>query len=169
VSEIRVTDPDTGGEKGMKDERLELLPFAALLEVARVYGYGAKKYAVHNWRKGYAWSLSLGALLRHVFIWSCGESIDRESGRHHLAHAAFHCLTLITFEQQGLGKDDRVREKTDAEQTGVLYGELDRLNRLIQGEDVAGTCTCKQTEPAHPKKCRCEAGSRSCRCGGDLL
>jgi hypothetical protein len=120
--EVRMKDPVTGGEKGMKDERFELLPWAALMEVARVYGYGAKKYAEHNWRKGYKWSLSLGAMLRHIALYATGESYDKESGRHHMGHVAFHCLTLITFEQEGLGSDDRVREgegKAVGEMTAV--------------------------------------------------
>lgn len=106
--EIRVTDPTTGGQKGAKPERFDLLPWRALEEVARVYSFGAKKYADHNWYKGYAWGLSLAALVRHVVRWAQGEQKDPESGLHHLAHAVFHCLTLITYEQDGLGTDDRL-------------------------------------------------------------
>ena len=105
-----VEDPKTGGLKGMKDERFELLPWSALGEVARVYGYGAIKYAEHNWRKGYRWSLSIGAMLRHIALYAAGQSYDSESGRHHMGHVVFHALTLITFEQENLGTDDRVRE-----------------------------------------------------------
>jgi hypothetical protein len=97
----------TGGAKGQKPERLDLLPFDALEEVARVYGFGATKYAPDNYLKGYAWRLSLGALLRHVSRWAQGESYDIESGLHHMAHAAFHCLALVTFEKRNLGTDDR--------------------------------------------------------------
>lgn len=111
MAEVRVTDPSTGGEKGMKEERFELLPWGALHEVARVYHFGASKYADDNWRKGYKWRLSIGALMRHVALFACGESLDRESKLHHLAHACFHCLTLITFEHNGLGTDDRVKEQ----------------------------------------------------------
>lgn len=106
-TETRITDPTTGGQKGRKAERYDLLPYEALDVLARVYGFGAEKYADHNWRKGYAWSLSLGALLRHVAKFAQGEDLDPESGEDHLAHAAFHCLTLITFRRLGLGRDDR--------------------------------------------------------------
>jgi hypothetical protein len=75
--------------------------------VARVYAFGAKKYSDHNWRKGYAWSLSFDALMRHVTEAQQGEWLDMESGEPHLAHAVFHCLTLITFMLLGLGTDDR--------------------------------------------------------------
>ena len=107
MGEVRVTDPVTGGQKGQKDERFDLVPWDAMEEVARVYGVGAKKYDDHNWLKGYKWSLSLGALLRHVAKWAVGIDRDSETGCHHLAHAAWHCLTLLTFTMRKLGTDDR--------------------------------------------------------------
>lgn len=105
--EVRVTDPKTGGEKGRKPERYDLLPYGALDEVARVYGFGAEKYADWNWAKGVDWSLCLAAMQRHIATWAQGEDDDPESGESHLAHAAFHCLALITFGQHDLGTDDR--------------------------------------------------------------
>lgn len=109
ASEVRITDPNTGGQKCQKPERFELLPAAALQEIARVYAFGAKKYADHNWAKGYDWGLSIGALERHVAEFKKCNDLDDESGLHHLAHAAFHCLTLITFSIYGLGTDSRLR------------------------------------------------------------
>lgn len=106
-NEIRVTDPVTGGQKGQKPEQYSLIPVEALAEVARVYGEGAKKYAPHNWRKGYSWSLSYDALQRHINAFWRGESLDPDDGLHHLAHACFHLFLLMTFEKEGLGTDDR--------------------------------------------------------------
>jgi hypothetical protein len=97
----------TGGEKGSKPERMDLIPAGPLEAVGRVYGFGASKYADHNWRRGYAWSLSIAALLRHVFRFVGGETKDPESGEHHLAHAVFHCLALIEWETTHPEKDDR--------------------------------------------------------------
>lgn len=111
-----VTDPDTGGQKGEKPEAYALIPVEALAEIARVYGYGAKKYAPNNWRRGYAWSLSYSALQRHLNAFWSGEEIDPESSRPHLAHAAFHIMTLLTYSVPKYGtepyliyrsKDDR--------------------------------------------------------------
>lgn len=105
--EVRVTDPETGGQKGRKPERWDLMPYAALDELARVYAFGAEKYSAHNYLRGYAWSLSLGALQRHVSQWAQGRDRDEETGLHHLAHAAWHCLALLMFDRHDLGTDDR--------------------------------------------------------------
>lgn len=108
--EVRIKDKLTGGEKGTKPERYDLVPSDAMDEVARVYGYGANKYAPRNWEKGYDWGLSVAALERHVSKFKQLEDIDTESGLHHLAHAAFHCLALISWGMRGLGRDTRSRE-----------------------------------------------------------
>lgn len=106
-NEVRITDPKTGGQKGAKPEAYALVPVFPHEEVARVYGYGATKYEANNWRKGYSWSLSLSALYRHIAKFRSGESVDPESGVHHLAHATFHLYTLMEYERLGLGTDDR--------------------------------------------------------------
>ena len=108
-TEVRATDPETGGQKGVKIERFDLIPIEALEEVARIYGYGAQKYAEDNWRRGYPWRWSIGALFRHAAKFAMGEECDPESGYHHMAHAAFHCLTLFVFSRHRLGTDDRGR------------------------------------------------------------
>lgn len=104
--EIRQTDPKTGAQKGQKIERFDLIPPRALAELARVYGKGALKYEDNNWRKGYSWSWSLAALYRHLNAWQSGEALDPETKLSHLAHAAWHCFTLMTFESEKLGTDD---------------------------------------------------------------
>lgn len=90
-----------------KEERFDLLPPFALRQVARVYGFGARKYAPQNWRKGMAWMRLYAAIQRHTTAWASGEDIDPESGLPHLAHAAFSCLALIEFATTGAGTDDR--------------------------------------------------------------
>lgn len=107
ATEVRHTDETTGAQKGIKAERFDLLPWDALEEVARVYAYGAKKYADRNWEKGYPWGWSFQALIRHASRWMCGETYDKETGLHHMAHACFHCLALVTYAIREVGKDDR--------------------------------------------------------------
>ncbi len=110
-----VTDEHTGGKKGSKVARFDLIPPEALAELASVYGIGEAKYPSDasgpNWEKGYSWKLSFGALCRHVWRWYMGESFDPATRCHHLAHAAWHCLALMTFESRKLGTDDRPKVK----------------------------------------------------------
>lgn len=106
--EVRIEDGETGGQKGQKLARYDLIPPEALDEIARVYGFGAAKYDDLNYLKGFSWRLSIGAGLRHIFAWIRSEDYDPESGLHHLAHAAWHMLTLMTFQWNRLGKDDRL-------------------------------------------------------------
>lgn len=103
-----VTDPTTGGRKGRKPEEYALIPVGALAEIAKVYGFGAKKYEPNNWRKGYAWSLSYSAMQRHLNAFWGGEETDPESGLPHLAHAAFHMMSLLTWSG-----DDKYSELDD--------------------------------------------------------
>jgi len=102
-----VTDPVTGGKKGTKLARFDLIPPQATWHEAEVYGYGATKYEDHNWLKGYKWSLSYAALQRHLHAFWAGEYLDPESGLPHLAHVKWHCNTLMTFKERDLGTDDR--------------------------------------------------------------
>lgn len=107
TGETRVVDPETGGEKGSKPAQLTAVHAGALLKLGEVAGFGASKYARHNFLKGYAWSLSSDAHLRHFLAWQGGEDNDPESGLPHLAHAAWHDLALLAFQLEGLGTDDR--------------------------------------------------------------
>jgi len=107
MTETRIVDPDTGGEKGRKLARFELLPEDALWEVAEHFGKGAEKYEDRNWERGYSWSLSYGALRRHMAAWWQGEDDDADTGDSHLAAMAFHVLALLAFKQRGIGTDDR--------------------------------------------------------------
>jgi hypothetical protein len=107
--ETRITDPVTGGQKGSKPAQLGAMDPAALMQVATVAGFGAGKYDTWNFVKGFKWSLSYNALQRHLHAFWDGEANDPESGLPHLAHAAWHCLALLTFTMRGRGTDDRIR------------------------------------------------------------
>ena len=96
ANEVRVTS-ETGGQKGKKPQRMSLIPYGATAKIGEVYDFGEKKYAAHNWRKGYNWDLSIDAVYRHFGAFVDGQDDDPESGLSHLAHAAFHILALLTF------------------------------------------------------------------------
>lgn len=87
--------------------RYDLLPPDALDEVAFVYTIGATKYTDRNWEEGMKWGRIVAALERHIQAWKSGEMLDPEDGHHHLAAAAWCCLTLIAYELRGIGVDDR--------------------------------------------------------------
>lgn len=106
VREIRVVDPTTGGEKGQKLERYDLIPVEFERALATHYGLGARKYAERNWERGYKWSLSVGALRRHLAAWLDGEDDDPETGSNHLIAVAWHAVALFIFQLRRLGTDD---------------------------------------------------------------
>jgi hypothetical protein len=100
-------DPVTGGTKGSKPCQLAFIDPIALRELGKVAGYGAEKYDKWNYLKGYDWSLSYNALMRHLLDFWGGEYLDDENGAAHLASVAWHALALISFHERALGNDDR--------------------------------------------------------------
>lgn len=87
--------------------RVSLIPASAILALGRVMTFGAKKYADHNWRKGFDWSRLLDAGQRHMLAFQNGEDRDPETGELHLAHAMFNMAALIEHYELSLGHDDR--------------------------------------------------------------
>lgn len=96
AGEVR-TVSSTGGEKGVKLERFDLLPTLPLEELAKHYGRGAAKYDDHNWARGYEWSKSYAALQRHANAFWSGTDIDPETGSPHIVAVAWHAFTLTEF------------------------------------------------------------------------
>lgn len=87
---------------------LQLLPFDAITEIAKVLAFGAKKYAPNNWRKGIAYGRLFRAAVGHCISWWMGEDLDPETSLSHLAHAGCCVLFLIHFTLQGRATlDDR--------------------------------------------------------------
>lgn len=121
--EVRVTDPNTGGQKGSKSVQFGRLP-RSLAEVARHFTIGSNKYpdvepGRANWSLGYAYSLGFNAMMRHAFDWWYGENTDAETGSNHLAAVVFHALTLMEFQNEGLGTDDRPVHTADRRDDGT--------------------------------------------------
>lgn len=118
MSEIRTTSV-TGGRKGTKPERPDLIPVAPLRELARHYSFGAEKYTerdeggnithdgANNWQLGYNWSLSYAALLRHLLAFWEGEDIDAETGSKHIIAVAWHAFALAWYMDNRREFDDR--------------------------------------------------------------
>lgn len=101
------TDNTTGGMKGTKQAMFSLIPPRALWQLAERYGAGLKKYPARNWEKGYPWSLSVDALMRHLMQFWGGEDIDEETGGTHLSAVMWHAAALIEFMTTHPEMDDR--------------------------------------------------------------
>lgn len=99
----------TDGTKHDKEklDRFDLIPPDILLELAELYGLGAKKYDDRNWQKGFKWGRVVRALLSHLMRWLAGEKYDREDGQRHLISVIWCAIALAWFEKHNIGEDDR--------------------------------------------------------------
>ncbi|ANA86463.1 hypothetical protein BH762_gp056 [Gordonia phage OneUp] len=151
-NEVRTTS-SSGGRKGVKEERPDLIPVVQLRALAVHYGRGAEKYTerdargavVHdganNWRLGYEWSKSYAALQRHAMAFWQGEDVDEETGSLHLIAAAWHALTLAEFlsnpEKYGRFDDRPSTEAVVNEDVEVEGDGLDAGDWVIHTESMA--------------------------------
>ncbi len=105
VVETIVTDPLTGGQKGSKLARFDLIPPEALWALAEHYGVGCQKYADRNWEKGLDNGLIVAALERHLTQRKMGEKVDAESGSHHMIAVVWHAIALYIYDIRHIGTD----------------------------------------------------------------
>lgn len=103
---------ESGIKKDAGKPRTDLLDYVFIEGISRVLGFGAEKYAEHNWRGGLKISRLLGACLRHVFAFLGGENNDPESGESHLYHAGCCLMFAAWMMKERPDLDDRYR-KTD--------------------------------------------------------
>ena len=92
--------------------RMDLLPPQALDGIAKIFTFGALKYADHNYKNGEGldWCRPFAACLRHLNAWNAGEENDKESGESHLYHAGCCVMILIDLIDSGIGKDTRFKK-----------------------------------------------------------
>ncbi|MBS0895542.1 hypothetical protein JK211_16200 [Tatumella sp. JGM130] len=80
--------------------RFSLFPVQAVLRISEVLEFGAKKYAVDNWKTvPDARERYFNAAIRHLTAWWGGERLDEESNLPHLAHAACCLIFLIWIDE----------------------------------------------------------------------
>lgn len=94
--------------------RMDLIRPEFTFEIAKGLEWGASKYGekegeVPNYLKGkgFYYSKIIASCLRHFYSWASGESIDKESGVHHLALAAVNLMFLFTYDISQKGIDNR--------------------------------------------------------------
>lgn len=79
-----------------------LLPPHALLAIAKVLEFGARKYSPDNWKHvENAGSRYMDAMLRHILAYMSGEENDPETGESHLAHAGCCLMFLLDAQESG--------------------------------------------------------------------
>lgn len=87
--------------------RLDLVPVEVLVELAVLYGTGAKKYDDRNWEKGFNWSRAYDAAHRHLAALWNGWDVDPESASPHAIAAMWNCVSLAWFRRHRTEFDDR--------------------------------------------------------------
>jgi len=89
--------------------RVDLLPIEPMMQIATVFGFGAKKYFANSYRQGetVVWSRTYGSIMRHMMAFWSGEDKDPESGLPHLAHAGTQLFILMEHAAHNQNKDDR--------------------------------------------------------------
>ena len=70
-----------------------------LTEIAQVMQFGTIKYARENWALGGSVIKLLTACERHLLTWSY-DSLDKESGQSHLAHALCNISFLLFYKSR---------------------------------------------------------------------
>ncbi|MBA4259174.1 MAG: hypothetical protein C0446_08415 [Chitinophaga sp.] len=65
--------------------------------LGKVLTFGATKYSVNSWKRIEPERYH-DAMLRHILAWQKGEKVDKESGLHHLAHAAVNIMFIMYTE-----------------------------------------------------------------------
>lgn len=149
MSEEWMAESETGGRKGQKLARYDLIPTMPLKKLAEQYGRGATKYEDRNWEKGYNWSLSYAAAQRHLNTFWGGRDWDEDwpdnmEWPHHLDAAIFHLMALREFIDTHPEFDDR--PKTTKNPTSRASDPTARI--------LAGRKQAESTRPVSPVQTR---------------
>ena len=107
IGDVNSTERGTGARYNSGKADLSLIPLCTLEGEARVWEFGAKKYARNNWMKGQAWSVPLACALRHLAKWQSGEDLDEDSQESHLSHAICNLRMLTLYSTNFIEGDDR--------------------------------------------------------------
>jgi hypothetical protein len=104
------TPPDNNPKTvyGMRKPSMACVPPVALLHLSKAMMNGRDKYGLMNWRENYiSASIYYDAAMRHLISWYDGETMDPESGVHHLGHVMACCAILLDGELLGKLNDNR--------------------------------------------------------------
>ena len=86
--------------------RWSLVDFKSLEPMVQVLEYGTKKYSKDNWKKGLPVTEICESMMRHLYAFLNGETLDPESGLSHIGHIQCNAMFLSHMMSKG-GFDDR--------------------------------------------------------------
>lgn len=107
IGDVTSEEKGSGARYNTGKPDLSLIPLCTLEDEARVWEYGAKKYARGNWQKGMSWNAVLACALRHLAKFQAGEDNDEETGLPHIAHAMCNLRMLTLYSRTFKEGDDR--------------------------------------------------------------
>jgi hypothetical protein len=87
--------------------QMSLLDPNFMLGMAEVMTIGLEKYGKANWQKGNYLSVPYDSAQRHLQKYWMGQTIDEESSKHHLFHAAVNLMFMYYYENNYPEMDDR--------------------------------------------------------------
>lgn len=97
----------TGVKFDQSKAPLDLLPYEALEEIAKVLSAGERKYGTANWANGIHTRRLISAALRHIGQFNAGQDYDQETETLHLANAACNLLFAIWMMKRRPEFDNR--------------------------------------------------------------
>ena len=118
----------------------DVLPFDVFDKIVEVMGYGANKYDDFNWKKVSIHDY-IAATLRHISKFQQGEVFDKESGFHHLSHAATDLIYALWHELRRL-ENEEIENKEELEEIKMFYnnGQLKEHYFLNENNQYHGEC-----------------------------
>lgn len=119
--------------------RASLLPKGALNAVINVLEFGARKYAIDNWKTvPDAKTRYYDAMQRHIDAWWQGEKKDPETGQSHLAHAICCGMFLWWFDDM----DEKVLKGAGFAAKFVRKGASESLCKHVCRKSLTGAEVC---------------------------
>lgn len=91
--------------------QLSLVDPLFIEEVAKVMELGARKYGKDNWLKGQPYMQVLDSMKRHIAEFEHGESRDKESGLHPLAHVACNVMFLLRYDLDAAYEENELDDR----------------------------------------------------------
>lgn len=100
---LRYNGQNIPAEDGKIKPRVDLIPSYVLLQIGKVFGFGATKYETNIWKKApTSQSMRLGSALRHIYNYMDGVKEDEESGLNHIDHAITQLMMVREYERRGI-------------------------------------------------------------------